>query len=935
MIVRMARTLVARAAELAELDAAVVAAADGEGSLTLVEGPAGIGKSALLDHVRHAAGDAGALVLSARASELDRAFGFGVVLQLLDPLMAGATPELRAELLSGAAGHAELVLTPKAGERADEAGYAALHGLYWLLVNLAERQPLALLVDDLHWADAPSLRFLEYLARRLDGVCAAVVGALRPHEPGAPAELLAALAGGPSARVLRPAALGGEAVGDVLAAALGTAPDAAFRDAALAATGGNPLLVTVLAREAEALGLAGAAADSARAAELGAAGVAPAVERRLRTLGAEAVAAARAVAVAGERAGAGDVAALSGLDAGACRDALDRLALAGVLRDGSAFVHPLVKAAVLEACPPVDRMRMHRLAATRLRERGARPAETALHWLAAEPVGDGQAVADLRAAAAVASAEGAPEVAIDLLARALAEPPPREQRPHVLLELGELEARAQRPQAPHRLREALDGGLSGDEAARARAGLGTFIVHNDPVAALEEVSRGLEDARDPALRLRLEAFVIEALIFVDAFAPQREASFAAGRADAGASPVMLAHLAVDDACAGRPVAHVLEVAERAHAGGVLLDQVGPASSTWNLTTHAFRFAEAPERCARVLRDGERVVRERGAVQANPFIEHAWAYWHRDFGSVATGAARARLGLEAVKEMEIELTIKAIAAIAAENLIHLDKLDEAAAEIDVDMGGARETYIEPFALTTRGYVRFLQRRFEEAEADLRRVVALCDERGWRSPHAALQRLRLAELLATVGEREEALALMDHDLRVATAAGLEGARGSALLVRALALPDAEAIETLREAVSVLERTPYRLELGWALHDLGARLRVRGSRREAREPLRRALDLATRTESARLARHAREELEASGAQPRRELLSGTEALTPAERRVAELAAEGLTNREIAESLWVTHKTVEMHLGRCYGKLGIRSRRQLAGVLGQAVAA
>ena len=132
------------------------------------------------------------------------------------------------------------------------------------------------------------------------------------------------------------------------------------------------------------------------------------------------------------------------------------------------------------------------------------------------------------------------------------------------------------------------------------------------------------------------------------------------------------------------------------------------------------------------------------------------------------------------------------------------------------------------------------------------------------------------------------------------------------RALAQEGEEAIATLHEAVEAFEGTDLRLELGWALHDLGARLRIRGDRRTAREPLRRALDLGHRTESALLARHAHGELEASGARPRRERLDGVEALTPAERRVAQLAAEGLTNRQIAETLWVTLKTVEVHLGR-----------------------
>ena len=929
----MARTLVARTAELEALDRAVAEAAAGNGSLTLIEGPAGIGKSALLAEAaeRARAREEGPLVLDARASELDRAFGFGVVLQLFELLLAQAEPERRARLLGGAAARAELVLAPGGGERADEAGYAVLHGLYWLVANLAEERPLLLLVDDVQWADVPSLRFLEYLGRRLDGLPVALVAGQRTHEPGAPEELLQQLAAGPSARVLRPAPLQPDDVADLLLDVLGQVPDPDFRDAALDATGGNPLLVTVLAREAGELGLAGSAADSARVAELGAEGVAPVVQRRLRSLGPQASALAQAAAVVGERGLIEDVAALADVDADSARATIDRLVRAGVLAgDGRSFVHPLVKAAVVAATAPVDRMRMHRLAATRLRERGARPAETALHWLAAEPTGDGQAVADLRAAAAAAIAEGAPEAAIELLARALEEPPSREQRPHVLLELGELEVRTNRPVGADRLREAIESGqLEGDELARARAALGTVLVHTDPASALATVAQARRDAQDETLRLRLEAFELESLIFVDAFAEPREAAFAAGRADPDPSVVMLAQLAVDDACIGKPREHVLALAERAYAGDVLLERVGVTNSTWNLATHAFRFAEARDRCADVLRDGERHNRRRG-YEADPFISHAWSYWHRDFGSVAAGAAHGQVALDAVSALGVPLTITAIAAVAAENLIQLDELERAAELIDVDFGPARETYIEPFALTTRGYLRFLQRRFEEAEADLRRTVALCDARGWKSPHTALQRLRLAELLIATGARDEALELMEHDLRVAEAADLEGARGSALLIKANALEGDDSIDLLREAVAVLERTPYRLELGWALHDLGARLRVRGARRDARELLARSLDLAARTESARLARHARAELEASGARPRRELLSGVEALTPAERRVAEMAAEGLTNREIAEALWVTHKTVEMHLGRSYGKLGIRSRRQLAEVPG-----
>ncbi len=164
--------------------------------------------------------------------------------------------------------------------------------------------------------------------------------------------------------MLRPAPLQPDDVADLLLAALGQVPDPDFRDAALDATGGNPLLVTVLAREAGELGLAGSAADRERVAQLGADGVAPAVQRRLRTLGPQAEALAQAAAVVGERGLIEDVAALAGVDADTARATLDTLVRAGVLAgDGRSFVHPLVKAAVVAATAPVDRMRLHRLAA--------------------------------------------------------------------------------------------------------------------------------------------------------------------------------------------------------------------------------------------------------------------------------------------------------------------------------------------------------------------------------------------------------------------------------------------------------------------------------------------------------------------------------------------------------------------------------------------
>ena len=130
-------------------------------------------------------------------------------------------------------------------------------------------------------------------------------------------------------------------------------------------------------------------------------------------------------------------------------------------------------------------------------------------------------------------------------------------------------------------------------------------------------------------------------------------------------------------------------------------------------------------------------------------------------------------------------------------------------------------------------------------------------------------------------------------------------------------------------MLEGSPARLEQARALADLGAALRRAGRRVDAREPLRAALELAHACGATALEETARTELVASGAKPRRQALSGAESLTPSERRVATMAAEGLTNRDIAQSLFVTPKTVEVHLSSAYRKLGIGSRTQLAAAL------
>lgn len=184
-------------------------------------------------------------------------------------------------------------------------------------------------------------------------------------------------------------------------------------------------------------------------------------------------------------------------------------------------------------------------------------------------------------------------------------------------------------------------------------------------------------------------------------------------------------------------------------------------------------------------------------------------------------------------------------------------------------------------------------------------------------------------AQLGEHERARELACEELERARIWGTPSALTFALRTAGIVEGGEHGLELLRQAVAAAEGSPARLERARSLTEHGAALRRAGRRREAREPLREALELADRCGARRTAERAREELLATGARPRRIALSGADALTPSERRVCRLAADGLSNREIAQSLFVTIRTVEGHLTQAYSKLDITSREQLAPAL------
>ena len=927
--------LLQRDAETAVLDAVVARVAGGEGSFVLLDGPAGIGKTSMLRRARELAEAAGLRTLYAVASELDRSFAYGLVHQLLEADVVASSPERRGQLLAGGAAHADVVFDLGQAPAAEPA-HAVLHGLYWLCANLADERPVALLIDDLHWGDRASLRFLEYLARRLEGVPLLIVGTTRPSEPGADQDLLDQLAAGAGAQHLVLAPLAEDGGAALIERVLGVAPAPEFVAACLAATGGNPFLLASTAREAQRRGLQGTAAEVSELDGLTGASVVTGLQRRLRALGPDVKRTAEACAVLGGRRTIDDLAAVLDAPAAVVRDALDTLAAAAILHPASLeFAHPLIRSAVARGAAPAALAELHARAAARLREAGGRPNELAVHLLEVAPANDPAVVDTLREAARLATGEGAVEAAVPLLRRALEEPAPPAARAELLLELGELEQRTGEPGAMERLGAALDEGLPGTLAARAHQARAAFLMTTDPVGALTELETAMERTDSADQRLRIESGLLDVTAYLASLTPRRTELLDAGRRDSSASPAMLAHLAQDSAYRGGPVAETLDLAHRALADGRLMGVIGPTSPTFHLLLLTLRHAERPEFAAELLAEADAIVAKQGSFMGKVYADHARAFWNLMFGSVAAAEAYAKSALQVADQLGAPLPRQSAQIVLAEILVEQDRGEEAATVVDAVPEGPSldETIIGPDLLSVRAHLRLEAGRREEAESDLRRAVAQLDRRGWRAPLKSRARLRLAALLAERSP-DEAEALAAHAVDGARGAGTPGALGAALRAKARVVAAGgdvdRALAVLREAEAVLDPSPMRLEHAWVLHDLGRLLRTGGARVDARDPLRRALEIAETAEARLLARRVREELAASGSRPRRAALSGVAALTPSERRVADLAAAGRTNREIAEALWVTRKTVEVHLGKAYGKLGIRTRGELPAALG-----
>jgi DNA-binding CsgD family transcriptional regulator len=653
---------------------------------------------------------------------------------------------------------------------------------------------------------------------------------------------------------------------------------------------------------------------------------------RLLRLSADAQELARAVAVLGAEVELRHAGQLAGLDESAAARAADALTRAELLRAGPGleFVHPLIREATYADMAPGERTLAHERAAWMLDAAGAPASRVAAQLLHCGVGGEPWVVEALRAAASDALSRGGPESAAIYLRRALREPLDAGLRADVVFELGRAEALVEGPAATARLTKALD--LAHEPQRRAviavQLARHQFYEGNagDVLAicqsALAELGRTDDD-----LRARLEAELLLNAMFepshIGIAGELAMRGMRAGEPEGIGAKALLAASAWVATLAGVPAAAVAPRAEQALRGGALMaeDNGGPTPICAALVLCLAESELAIDTCTAGLAAARASGNGYAFATNKTFTSRVRLFR----GDVAQAVADGSEGLEATEAYEIGIGPNYAGVFLADALMERGELGAAEQVLDgVATPGEvpASAHWDPF-LDSRSRLLLLRGQVREAlEQTLecgRRYTAL----GATNPGWIAWRSRAAVCLTLLGEdRDRAAELVDEELELARTFGALRAIGRALRAKGMV---ADEPELLREAVEALEGSQGRLELAHALCDYGAALRRRGHRKDSREPLRRAVELAHACGATALEERAHQELLASGARPRRRPVTGVDALTPSELRVASMAADGLSNREIAQDLFVSLKTIEMHLSRSYRKLDVSSRSEL----------
>lgn len=949
---RGAAGLLGREPALEALQRTLAQAQQNEGAALLIRGHAGIGKTRLHEAALDAARGLRFRILRAAGAELERNIAFGIAGQLLADYLNELPERRRKPLTDRLPGRLQALIGPGAGFETDEpdgvqttdrGDLAVVHGVFTLLA--ADRRPALIAIDDLDWCDTPSLEFVLYLLHRLDELPLALVLTGRLSIGEETSGVLDRIASHPRVHIEDLAPLDRDAITQLIARELGERADDEVTDACTHATAGNPFYLRELLVELRGDPHLGSADLARRAFSLAPDAVIRALRVRVGRLGRAAAALARAVVVLGDDVPLRHAAALAELDLRAASNAADALASVEILlaRDPLRFVHPLVRHAIAQDIPAAEFATGHFEAARLLYAEGAGPERVAAHLLRSHTRADPWAVEPLRAAARAARSRGVPDAAVRYLQRALEEPPQDSARVEVLAELGTAEAAAGIGDAADHFQQARDA--CDDPRRRAEFALyrGRSLdsqgLHEQAAqsydAGLAELSDDPSDPEERELHDQLQADFVATATLVPSLQAEALARSAdlLGRAAAGpltqGQRLRLAQTGLRAAFAGEPADQVVELAERAWDDGHLLEHGTSQGIGWRIVTMLFTLAGELERAEAIGGAALEDARRRGwpfAVASATYLRGLPLLWQARVDDAVSELELARdarrLGWRqsargAAAHHALALIEKGELALAEDVLLEAEPLKD-----PHDLEDAMRLY-------SLAELRLVQGRASEAfELALRSGAAA--EKTVKFFGFALWRGTAAAAALAFDDRERAEELAREALERAERLGVLHQRIRSQRLLALCQDTPARIEMLRATAALGEDAPPRLETIKTLVELGAALRRANQRAAAREPLQRAADMAWAGGASALHTRARTELAATGARPRREmLLSGPASLTPSERRIAELAATGHSNREIAQTLFVTPKTVEYHLRNTYRKLEIDGRARLVDAL------
>ncbi|RAJ56471.1 putative ATPase [Streptomyces sp. Amel2xB2] len=930
--------LVGRAREMAVLKRSAEAARRGQAGLVTLQGPPGIGKTSLLHSFIASDACREMTVLHGACSEIDAGAGYGGVRALFRSLGLSAEDAASSPLLSGGARRALPALATDSGSGAYEssAAYSVMHGLYWLTANLMAERPLLLALDDVHWCDERSLAWIDFLLRRSEEMPLLVVLAQR-DEAVPLASALADVAARPSSAFLELSPLSRQDVVELVGYAYQGAAESTFVRDVAALPGGNPMLLKRLLLELKSAGVRPDEHGVSRAREIAGQVVSDSVRGMLRALPEWIRTLARAAAVLGD-APAERLGALAGLPPTLVDEGVKVLRKAEILApDGLGLAHDLVRSAVLEDMDGDALAELRTSAALLLSDESLPPEQVANQLLLLPRLTAPWMTAVLCDAAGQAESRAAPEAAVRYLTRA------READPDSLalrLQLARCVSQTEPAEAVRQLQAVLESPLD----VRTRAGVAVqfggvcLLAQQSPAAVrvLEEVLQQLdcELGRDPGpadveLRTEVQAALLRAGADEKSTIGQvreRASSMPAPPGDTAAQRQLLAMQALLGALGSDDVEGCIDKARRAirATGSPTEESLFASSFTLSLADEAEEALEALDRL----------------LQASQRSAAAWSY-------VLALAIRAFVlhGIGALPEALADAQTS-VGIIADERWGHTSAMPQIAlAMVLTDLGEAQRAAsvldaierpnLDRLVTEYPWYAQVAARTrwsLGDVEGGLELLYACgrsLDESGVANPVYLPWWLDAAGMLMDLGRTGQARGLAEHGSELAERWGTPRAKALAGLGGGLTTPGRKGIELLVASAEMFAGSPARGEHARAEFLVGRALLTEGDRRSARDHLRTAADLAQRCGTFKLGEMARTLLIEAGGRMRKMSGSPLGMLTGMERKVADLAAAGTSNRGIAEALFVTVRTVETHLTSAYRKLGVTSRADLAPVL------